>query len=67
MDSSDRSPDGYPINLGAVARRIRDYILNANCVERFQTLQREKFAQCISGTRDEVLSDDGWIEEDWSD
>ena len=60
-------PDGDPINLGAVSRRIRDDLLNAERVERIQTLQRETIALCLSETRDEVLSDDDWLESDWSD
>ena len=57
---------GEPIDLGAVARRIRDYLLNT------QTLWQETIAKCLSDTRDEVLSNENWLEngwckEDWSD
>ena len=37
VDSPARSPDN-PINLRAVACHIREDLLQANCVERFQTL-----------------------------
>ena len=65
VDRPVRSPDN-PINLRTVARRVRD-LLNANHVERFKTLSQETVAQCLSDTRDEVLSDDDWLESDWYD
>ena len=58
------------INLHIVTRRARYNLLQANRVERRQTLQRGLHAQILLDIRDEVLSndsDDGWIEEDWSD
>ena len=67
MDSLVGSPEKDPINLRAVARRLRDDIINNNCVERFQTLQQETFARCLLDTRDKVLSDDDWLESDWTD
>ena len=66
IDSPARSPNN-PINLRAVARRIRDDLLRANRVERFQTISRETLSQFLSDTRDEVLSYDDWLEVDWSD
>ena len=67
MNSPARTPDGDPINLHAVARHVRDDLIRANSVERFQTLLQETLSRCLSDTRDEVLSDDDWIEGDWSD
>ena len=67
VDSPARSPDRDPINLGTVAGRVRDYLLNANYVELIHTLQQETIAWCLSDTRDEVLSDDDWLESDWYD
>ena len=61
MDSPSRSPEDDPINLGDVARRVRDDLLN------IQNLQRETIARYLLDTRDEVLSDDDWLESDWSD
>ena len=55
---------GKPSDL---VRCVRDDLLNANRVERFQTLQRETFARCLSDPRDEVLSNDDWLKSDWSD
>ena len=61
VDSPVRSSDGDPIDLGAVACSVRDDILN------IQTLQQETITRCISDNRDKVLSDDNWLESDWSD
>ena len=47
-------PDN-PFNLRAVARRSRDNILQANCLERFQTLSRETLSRYISDTRDKIV------------
>ena len=62
-DSPARSPDN-PFNLRTVARCACDDILQANCVERFQTLSRETLSQCLSDTRGDILSDDDWLEGD---
>ena len=59
-----RSQDN-PFNLRAVARRIRDDLLQANRLEQFQTLSQETLSQCLSDTCDEILSDDYWLEGDW--
>ena len=67
VNSSARTSDSDPINLRAVARRVRDNLLQPNRVEQIQTLQRETITRCLLDTRDEVLSDDGWLKEDWSD
>ena len=64
MDSPARSPDN-PINLRAVARRVRYDLLRANCVDRFQNISQETLSRCLSDTRDEVLSDDDWLGGDW--
>ena len=66
VDIPASSPEN-PINLRAVARCFRDDLLQANCVERFQTLSRETLYKCFLDTRDEVLFDDDWLESDWSD
>ena len=66
MDSPTKIPDN-PINLRAVARRARDDLLQDNCLERFQTLSQETLSKFLSGTSDKVLSDDDWLEGDWSD
>ena len=65
VDSPTRSPDNH-INLSAVVRRVRDDILRDNHVERFETLLQETLSQFLLDTRDEVLSDDDWLESDWS-
>ena len=70
MNSPARTLDVDPSDLRAVARRVRDDILQANCVARVQTLQQEIHVRCLSDTCDKVLSDDsndGWLKEDWSD
>ena len=66
VDSPARIPEN-PINLRAVARRIRDYLLQDNRLDRFQTLSRETLSRCLSDTRDKILSNDNWLEGDWSD
>ena len=66
VDSPARSPDN-PINLCSAAHRARDDLLRANRVERFQTLLQETLSRCLSDTCDKVLSDDDWLEGDWSD
>ena len=66
VDSSAMSPDN-PINLRAVARRVRDDLLQANRVERFQTLLRDTVVRCLLDTCDEVLSDEDWLEIYWYD
>ena len=56
-----------PINLIAVARHDRDYLIRDNRVERRKTIQRELHMRILLDIRDEVLSDesdDGWLEED---
>ena len=63
-DSSARIPDN-PFNLRAVARRVRDNLLQDNRLERFQTLSRETLLRCLSYTREEILSDDDWLEGAW--
>ena len=65
MDNPGRSLDNT-INLRAVAYRVCDNLLWDNRVERFQTLSRETLLQCISDTRDEILSDEDWLEGDWN-
>ena len=66
VDISDRSPDN-PINLQDVVRRVRDDILNDDRVERFQNISREIVARCLLDICDDVMSDDDWLESDWSD
>ena len=66
MDSPDRILYN-PINLRAVSRRVRDNLLRANRVDRFQTLSQETLSRCLLETRDKVLSGDNWLESDWSD
>ena len=36
-----------------------------NRVERFLTLLQETLSRCLPDTRDEVLSDDDWLDGDW--
>ena len=67
MDSPARIPDGDPVNLRSVARRVHDDLLNTNRVERFQIIQQETFTRCLSDACDEVLFNDDWLEIDWSD
>ena len=67
VDSPAKNPDGDPINLCAVARRIRDDLLYTNCVDWFQNIQQETFTLCLSDTHDEVLSNYDWLKSDWSD
>ena len=61
---STSSPDN-PFNLRNVARRVHDDILCANHLERFQNLLRETLPRFLLDNRDEVLSDDDWLEGDW--
>ena len=61
VDSPVRSSDGDPIDLGTVACRVRDDLLNS------QNIRQETIVQCLLDTRDKVLLDDDWLESDWSD
>ena len=61
VDSPAMSPDSDPINLGAIACRARDDLLN------IKTLQQETVARCLSDTREKVMSDDNWLESDFTD
>ena len=63
-DSPARSLEN-PFNLRAVARRAFDDLLRANCMERFQNLSQETLLQCLSDTRDKILSNDDWLKGDW--
>ena len=67
VNSLARNPYGDPINMVAVTCRVHDDHFNANCVEWFQTIQQETFTLCLLDTREEVLSDDNWLESDRSD
>ena len=57
-------PDN-PFHLRAVARRVRGNIFRSNRLERFQTFLRETLSRCLLDTRDDILSDVDWLEEDW--
>ena len=63
-DSPARSPYNT-FNLRAVTRSARDNLLRASCLERCQTLSRETLSLCLLDTRDDILSDDDWIEGYW--
>ena len=58
-----RSPDN-PFNLRAVVHRVYDDLLWANRLERFQTFSQDTLSRCLSDTRDKILSDEDWMEED---
>ena len=64
MDSPARIPEN-PFNLRAVARRARDDLLRANCLERFKNILKETLLRCLLETSDEILYDDDWLEGDW--
>ena len=70
MNIPARNPNVDSIDLHGVACRVREALLQDTCVAQRKTLQQEIHTQCLSNTRDEVLSDEsngGWLEEDWSD
>ena len=67
VNSPARTPDDDPINLRAVARHVHDNLINANHVERIQTLKRETIARCLSDNCEEVLCNDDCLDSDWSD
>ena len=65
VDSLVRSPEN-PINLRTVTCSVRDDLLNANHVERFQIIYRKTVARFLMDTCDKILSNEDWLESDWS-